>query len=330
MEKLMKTWLSEKLNIKYPIIMAPMFLVSNKEMLITAHHSGITGCIPSLNFRTNESLDQALTEIHQATDGNFGVNLIANKSNLYLKDHLKITIKNKPKFIITSLGNPVEIIRQAHEHNILVFCDVVDLQYAKKVAAAGADAIIAVNSGAGGHAGPLPSSILVPQLTTALDLPIINAGGVASGQALLSAITLGAQGVSMGTPFIASAECKVSAEYKQAIIDYGAADIAMTTKLSGTPCTVIKTPYVKKIGLEQNIIEKTLQKNKRLKKMIKTLTYYKGTKLLEKAAFSSSYKTLWCAGPSLEGVSEIRPIKEIVETLMQEVEQQTVKLKDVL
>ena len=131
-------------------------------------------------------------------------------------------------------------------------------------------------------------------------------------------LDLGAEGISMGSIFIASEECGVSQEYKQACIDFGAKDIVMTTKLSGTPCTVIKTPYIEKIGTKQNFLERILNKNKRLKKWVKALTFYKGMKSLEKAAFSATYKSVWCAGPSIENVKEILPINKIVSNLIEE------------
>ena len=182
----------------------------------------------------------------------------------------------------------------------------------------GADALIAVNSGAGGHAGPVAASILIPMLQEATNLPIINAGGVGTGAGLLSVLALGAEGVSMGSPFIATLESGVNDDYKQAILDYGAKDIVMTSKISGTPCTVIKTPFVEKIGTDQNFVEEFLNKNKKLKKYAKMLTYYKGMKLLEKAAFSATYKSIWCAGPTIEFVSQKESVSDIISRLEKE------------
>jgi nitronate monooxygenase len=129
---------------------------------------------------------------------------------------------------------------------------------------------------------------------------------------------LGAAGVSMGSVFIASEEAPVSKEYKEACVNYGAKDIVMTTKLSGTPCTVINTPYVQKVGTQQNWFERLLNRNKRLKKWLKALVFVRGMKSLQKAAFSSTYKTVWCAGPSIEHVTSIRKIHDIVEQLKRE------------
>lgn len=315
---MIKNWLTETFSLQYPIIMAPMFLVSNEAMLISAAKAGIMGCIPSLNFRAPEDFQRALISLKENCPGPFGVNLIVNKSNIHLKSHLETLRENPPAFIITSLGSPREVINSLKPLGVKVFCDVVDLEYALKVEQMGADSLIAVNSGAGGHAGPTPASILVPQLNKHTSLPIISAGGVGTGKGLLSTLALGASGVSMGSPFIACSESPVTNEYKQAVVDFGAKDIAFTTKISGTPCTVIKTDYVKKIGLEQNVLESFLNKNKALKKYAKILTYYKGMKLLEKAAFSASYKSVWCAGPSIEFVDRIEPVQAIIDRLVQE------------
>ena len=122
----------------------------------------------------------------------------------------------------------------------------------------------------------------------------------------------------MGSPFIATTEAPVSDEYKQACVDYGAKDIVLTTKISGSPCTVINTPYVQKIGTQQNAFERILSKNKRLKKYVKMLTYSKGMKSVEKAAFSATYKTVWCAGPSIEYTKSIESVSTIIERLKRE------------
>ncbi|MCS6955107.1 MAG: nitronate monooxygenase [Candidatus Calescibacterium sp.] len=316
-ESRVKTALTEMLNISYPIIMAPMFLVSNAKMVIQACENGIAGCFPALNYRTDKELRKALDEIKTSTKNAFGVNIITNKSNIRLKENLYACLDYEVPFIITSLGSPEIVIKEGHRKGIKVFCDVIDIDYAKKVERLGADALIAVNNLAGGHAGNLPPEVLIPLLVKNCSIPVISAGGAGDGKSIKKMLDLGACGVSIGTIFIASVEAPVTQEYKQACVDYGKDDIVLTTKLSGTPCTVINTPYVQKIGTKQNWLERILNKNKRLKKYVKMLTFYKGMKMLERAAFSATYQTMWCAGPSIEYVKAIRPIKEIVEDLTQ-------------
>ncbi len=313
-----KTWMTDEFKIKYPIILAPMFLISNFEMMKAASEAGIMGCLPALNFRNPEEFQAAARNFKKNSTGAWGVNLIVNKSNIYLKKQIDICAEEKPNFIITSLGSPKDVIAKLKPLGIKIFCDVVDLSYSKKVEEMGADALIAVNSGAGGHAGDIPAGILIPLLKLNCKLPVISAGSVGNGAGLLSILSLGADGISVGSPFIATKESPVNKEYKQACVDYGAGDIVFTTKISGTPCSVINTPYVKSIGTEQNFLERYLNKNKQLKKYAKMLTSYKGMKLMEKAAFSASYKTVWCAGPSIEFTKEISSVKKVVDLMIEE------------
>lgn len=317
----MKTALTELLNIDYPIIMAPMFLVSNTDMIVAALESGITGCIPALNFRTIEELERGIKEIKSRSTKPFGINLIVNKSNIHAQKQLHKCLDLGVNYFITSLGSPEEVIRESKKLGIKVFCDVIEENYAKKVEDLGADGVIAVNSGAGGHLGNIPASVLIPALKSKCNIPIISAGGVGTGAGILSMLALGADGVSMGSPFIATTEAPVSEDYKMACVEYGAEDIVVTTKLSGSRCTVINTPYVKKIGTDQNIVEGFLNQNKKLKKYAKMLTYYRGMKMLEKAAFGASYQTVWCAGSSIEFTKKIEPAGEIVARLVREMEE---------
>ena len=324
----MKTALTDLLGIELPIIMAPMFLVTNVEMIVNAGESGIAGCIPALNFRTIEELEKGLKEIKARTSKPFGVNLIVNKSNVLAKKQLHKCLDMGVNFFITSLGSPEEVIKESKKFGIKVFCDVIEENYAKKVEDLGADGIIAVNNGAGGHLGNIPATVLVPALKKRCQIPVISAGGVGTGSGILSMLALGADGLSIGTPFIATKESSVNEDYKKACIDYSAKDIVVTTKLSGSRCTVINTPYVQKIGTEQNIIESVLSKNKQLKKYAKMLTYYKGMKALEKAAFGANYNSVWCAGTSVEFTNEIGTVKSIVDRLkleMTEAEQNLLK-----
>ena len=311
-----KTSLIQLLNVKYPIIMAPMFLVTNTNMMTEAMNSGVAACIPALNFRTDEQFREAIQEIRtNTTSTGLGINLIVNKSNIKMKQQLKTCIELGVDFIITSLGSPKDVIEQCKPKGIKVFCDVVDEKFAKKVEELGADAVIAVNCNAGGHAGKLTPEEIIPLLNKHCNIPVISAGGIGTKDGIKTIMSLGAVGLSIGSPFIACEEAHISQEYKQACVDYGKEDIVFTTKISGTPCTVINTPYVQKTGTTQNWLEKLMSKNKKIKKWVKMITYFKGMKSVENAAFSSTYKTVWCAGPSIEHTKEILPIKEIIKRL---------------
>ena len=314
-----KESLTSLLKITHPIIIAPMFLVSNTKMVIEGMKSGIAGCIPALNYRTLEELRVAIIELKEAkvAGGSFGFNLIVNKSNVKYKEQLRILCEEKVDFIITSLGSPEETIKEAHKVGILVFCDVTDLSFARKVESLKADALIAVNNLAGGHRGDIDPEALIKALNENTSLPVISAGGVGNKADIDKMLSYGAVGVSVGSPFIASNESGVSQEYKQACVDFGAKDIIMTERISGTPCTVINTPYVQKVGTKQPWIERFLYKNKSLKKWVKMFRFYIGMKATEKAATQVTYKTVWVAGPSIEDTKAILPLADIVKKLVQ-------------
>lgn len=309
------------LGMNFPLILAPMFLVTNEKMVLEAIKAGATGAIPAHNYRTTDELREAIRSIKSKTTGPFGINLIVNKSNTYYLEQLRVCCEEKVTFLITSLGSPELCIKQAHAKGVKVFCDVVDVEYARKVEFLGADALIAVNNQAGGHAGNLSPKELLTSLSQHCTIPVIAAGGVGNGKTMREMMDLGAVGVSVGTVFIATKECEVSEEYKQACIQYGARDIKMSTRLSGTPCTVINTPYVQKTGTEQGWLTKLLQRNKGLKKWVKALTFLRGMKSLKEAAFTNTYKTIWCAGPSIEYVKEIRSVGDLISGMRDEFEQ---------
>lgn len=314
------------LNIDFPVIMAPMFLVSNEAMMRSAIRNGIMGVFPTLNYRKEGALDDIINNLHleilsnDGKPGNFGVNLIVQKSNPLYKKHLEICVARKTPFYITSLGNPEEVIRRAHEYGGKVFCDVTNIIHAEKCASLNCDGFIAVGSGAGGHAGPHPNYILVPALKKAFPhIPVVAAGGIASGDAFLSMLACGASGVSIGTRFIASEEAGVPMDYKEAVTHYGMEDIVMTERLSGTPCSVINTPAAQKLGTKQNWFERIMSRNPRTKKYFKMLVNVRGLKKLEDALKPGNYNNLWCAGQSVEMIDTILSCENIISNLKEEI-----------
>ncbi len=319
------TAITAQLNIRFPIFMAPMFLVSNETMMQAAIRNGIAGVFPSLNFRNEGELDAVLGRLqkfkteNRESRGSYGVNLIVQKTNPLYSRHLDSCVRFQVPFYITSLGNPREVIEKAHDYGAKVYCDVTNLEHAAKGASLGADGFIAVGQGAGGHAGPFPLSVLIPALKRDFPVvPVIAAGGIATGSGIVSMLAAGAEAVSIGTRFIASAEAGVSEAYKQSILDSGMKDIVMTTRISGTPCTIVNTPYAKKIGYEQNRIEKFLSNNPRTRKYYKMLVQMRGMQKLEQAVKPGNYNNLWCAGQSVEMIDDIRSCSEIITVLIRE------------
>ncbi|HEY1040212.1 MAG TPA: nitronate monooxygenase [Bacteroidia bacterium] len=322
----------ELLKIDFPLIMAPMFLVSNKEMMEAGISAGIMSTFPSLNYRKSEELAALLDELNRFAlnnpGGSYGVNLIVQKTNIYYEKHLEICIEKKVPFYITSLGNPEKVIKAAHAYGAKVFCDVTTIEHAQKCYDNGCDGFIAVGQGAGGHAGPNPLQVLVPALKRKFPgVPIVAAGGITDGEALLSMQILGADAVSVGTRFIASEEAKVSSEYKNAIVKASMDDIVMTTKLSGTPATIINTPSARALGYEQNWFEKFMTWSPKAKKWFKMLVQVRGMKKLEQSILPNNYLQLWCAGKSAELINSIEPCSVIIENIKREYAQCIERLK---
>ena len=301
-----------------PIIAAPMFLVSNEPMVVEASNNGALGAAPSLNWRTPEAFDAALEKIRGGTNRPYAINLIVNKSNLRFDQDLEIVRKHKVPMVITSLGNPQKVIEVVHSYGGKVFCDVVDLKYALKVQEQGADGVVAVSIGAGGHAGNVSPLVLIPYLKEHLRIPVVAAGGIATGRQILAAMALGADAVQIGTRFIATTEAAVSQDYKDAILKAEPEDIVMTRRISGTPAAVINTPYIQKIGLDLSPLEKFLRKYPVTAKYVKLFRYIRGTRSLEDAAGKTTWKTVWSAGQGVGLIHDVKPTAEVVKTLVRE------------
>jgi len=316
--KPIETDFTKLLGCRYPIIAGPMFLVSDENLVSAVSIAGGLGAMPSLNWRTTDKFRDAVQAVKSRTPNAFGVNLIVNQANARQKPDLEVCATERVPLVITSLGNPKETIRRMHEVGCKVFCDVTTLEYAKKVEDLGADGVIAVSAGAGGHAGPISPMVLVPFLKRHLKIPVIAAGGIATGEQMAAALTLGASAVQIGTRFIATIEAKVDQSYKAAILGASPEDIVMTEKLSGTPAAVIKTPYVMKQGLTLNPLERALLKSPRTKKYMKLARAYIGSKLLEKGATAPTWKEVWSAGQGVGLIDDIAPAADIVERLMSE------------
>jgi len=229
-----ETSLSKRLGLRYPMVVAPMFLISQKEMLVAAAAAGILGTMPSLNCRTQDDFHQTLEWVRARTDRPFGINItIGMNTPERIEADLALCEAYRVPVIITSYGNPADIVRRAHEYGAMVFHDVINLRHAKKAAGAGVDAIIGVAAGAGGHAGTTSPFTLIPYLSRRLSLPIISAGCISGGQQMAAAMSLGAQLVYMGTRFIASTESAAPEQYKQSVINGQPEDIVYTNEVSG-------------------------------------------------------------------------------------------------
>lgn len=318
MVTIINTDFARLMNIDVPIIAAPMFLVSNTDLVVEASEAGGIGTFPALNYRPIEKYAEALKNIKSRTKKPIGINIIVNKSNTRQNEDLKVALDHGVDLFITSLGSPKKVIEEAHKNGAKVLCDVTNLEHALKVQDMGADGVIAVGAGAGGHAGPISPLVLIPWLKSELTIPIIAAGGISHGSMIAACLALGASGVSIGTRFIASHEAQVDAQYKQAIINSTPEDIVMTTRVSGTPAAVINTPYIQKLGTDLPWALRVLKENKTTKKYMVPLIHLMGMKTLEAAATRPTWKTVWTAGQSVGLVDDILSVKDIYAKLLKE------------
>lgn len=313
-----ETDFTKMMNCRLPIIGAPMFLVSNVEMVVAISEAGGVGTFPALNYRPIEAYRDAVKQMRARTRNPIGVNIIVNKSNTRQADDVRYALDAGVDLFITSLGSPASVIKEAHKQGAKVVCDVTNLEHALKVQDLGADGVIAVGAGAGGHAGPISPLVLVPWLKEKLSIPVISAGGIATGSQIAASLALGASAVSVGTRFIASVEATVDQTYKDAVVSSTPEDIVMTTRVSGTPAAVIRTPFIEKMGTDLPLALRLLKENKHTKKYAVPLIHALGMKSLEDAATKPTWKTVWTAGQSVGLVHDILPCAQIVERLADE------------
>ncbi|RZA00842.1 MAG: nitronate monooxygenase [Proteobacteria bacterium] len=318
MEKKISTAFTELLNCEYPIIAGPMFLVSDETLVTAVAEGGGVGGMPSLNWRKAEEFRAAIRKVKAGTQKPFAINIIVNKSNVRQAIDLDICAEEKVPLLITSLGNPKDVIKRMHEVGGKVFCDVTNLAYAQKVQDLGADGVIAVSAGAGGHAGPTSPLVLLPYLKKHLTIPVVAAGGIANGAQMAAALLLGASAVQVGTRFIASTEAKVDQKYKDAILKSEPEDIVLTQRISGTPAAVIRTPYIDKVGLELSGFENFLLKHELTKKYAKMARSLIGAAALQKAASQTTWKEVWSAGQGVGLIDDILPAAEIIQRMVRE------------
>ncbi|MBU2511900.1 nitronate monooxygenase [bacterium] len=230
--KSIETELTKLLGIRYPIIGAPMFLVSYEALTIAVSDAGGLGMFPLPNYRTIEDLETALKNIRNATDKPIGVNIHLS-GKFPWKDQLALCLEYGVNFFITSLGDPSLIIEDVHKSGGLVFADVISLKHGLRAKERGVDGLVAVAAGAGGHGGKIPTIVLVPYLKENTGLPIIAAGGVSTGYQLAASLCLGACGAITGTRLLATHEADISDDYKQAVIDTEPEGITCTDRLTG-------------------------------------------------------------------------------------------------
>jgi nitronate monooxygenase len=235
-----------------PLIGSPMFIISRPELVIAQCRAGIVGAFPSLNARPSGVFEQWLQQLGETLterDAPFAVNLIVHRSNARLEEDLALCVQYKVPIVITSLGAREDVNAAIHSYGGIVFHDVIDNRFARKAIEKGADGLIAVAAGAGGHAGTLSPFALVEEIRAWFDGPLALSGALATGRSIAAARVLGADLGYMGSAFIATEEANADAAYKQAIVDYGAADIVYSNLFTGVHGNYLK-PSILAAGMD--------------------------------------------------------------------------------
>jgi nitronate monooxygenase len=290
-----------------PVICAPMFIVSNPELVIAQCKGGVIGSFPALNARPKEMLDEWLTRIKAALADDpdaapFAVNQIIHQSNERLEYDMALCVKHEVPLIITSLRAPNEIVPHVHAYGGQVFHDVISVRHAEKALEAGVDGLILVCTGAGGHAGTLSPFALVGEIRKFYDGPIALSGAIANGSAILAAQAMGADFAYIGTRFIATREGNAQEAYKQAIVDSAAVDVVYTPYFTG-----VHGNYLKKSILAAGLDPENLPDKD------KTSMNFGSA-----AGAAKAWKDIWGAGQGVGTIDDIPPAAELIARLKQE------------
>ncbi len=291
-------------RLRLPVVAAPMFLVSNPQLVLACCHSGVLGSFPALNQRESSGFKAWLEEIDaglKADSAPYAVNLIVHGSNPRLQADLAICVEHKVPVVITSLGAVKEVVDAVHSYGGLVFHDVTTRRHAEKAAEAGVDGLIAVAAGAGGHAGTWSPVALIAEIRQFFDKTLLLSGCLNHGHEVLAAQLLGADLAYMGTRFIATRESNADADYKQMILDARAADIVHTPAVSGVPASFMRQS-LERAGYDLARLQDKGDVNY-------------GEKLKPISDEAKAWKTVWSAGQGVGGIADVPSVAELVARL---------------
>ncbi|MEY4099856.1 MAG: hypothetical protein RL300_1027 [Pseudomonadota bacterium] len=295
----------------FPVIGSPLFIISNPKLVIAQCTAGVVGSIPALNARPAEQLEEWLIEITEALAAfrqahpdqpvaPFAINQIVHKSNERLEHDMALCVKYKVPIIITSLGAREDINAAAHSYGGVVLHDVINNKHARKAIEKGADGLIAVAAGAGGHAGLKSPFALVQEIRQWFDGPLALSGAIATGDAVLAAQAMGADFAYIGSAFIATDEARASQAYKQAIVDSNSDDIVYSNLFTGVHGNYL-APSIRAAGLDPE----------HLPESDPTKMNFAGDK-------SKAWKDIWGCGQGIGAVDKIQSAGDFVAQLKRE------------
>ncbi len=309
--------LKTQLGIEVPVICGPMYPGSNPELVAAVSDAGGMGVVQpiSMTHIYKHDFRAGLRLIKSLTDKPFGVNFtLMDGVKAYEKRNrqwMDIAIDEGVKFFLTSLGNPKPIVKIAQENGLVVYHDVTTAKFAAKAADAGVDGLNCVNNRAGGQTGQVSPEQMLEELG-AYGLPLVCAGGVGDELDYQRMLSAGYAGVQLGTRFLATRECQIPDDYKQAIVDHGEDDIVWTNKLAGTFSSVIRTPDMEKLGLRVGPITSRLLQNRKTKKITRMLLLLRSTQRYKKVALDPGYAHYWQAGKGIGNISAVESAADVV------------------
>ena len=300
-------------QLRLPIVASPMFIVSTPKLVIAQCISGIVGSFPALNARPASMLDEWLHEITEALGAwnqahpeqpaaPFAVNQIVHRSNDRVEHDMEMCAKWKVPIIITSLGARVELNDQVHSWGGVTLHDVIDDRFARKAIEKGADGIIAVAAGAGGHAGRWSPFALIQEIRAWFDGPLILSGAIANGGSVLAAQAAGADLAYIGSPFIATDEANAPDGYKQAIVESGAADIIYSDLFTGVHGNYLRSSIVG-AGLDPDNLAAGSPDT---------------MKFGADGSKAKAWRDIWGSGQGIGIIDDVRPVAAYVDLLEQQ------------
>lgn len=315
---LLDTPLTRALGIEVPLICGAMFPCSNPELVAAVSEAGGIGVIQPLSLTYVHGYDfrEGLALIRRLTAKPIGMNVLIEQSSRAYMDRMRhfvdLALDGGVRFFVTSLGNPRWVVERVRDAGGIVYHDVTERKWAEKGLAGGVQGLIAVNNRAGGHAGGRSAEQLFADLS-GCGVPLVCAGGVGDAAGFVAALRMGYAGVQLGTRFIATDECRAAPEYKQAIVKAEAQDIVLTERVTGVPLSVIRTPYVDRVGTRAGPVARWMLRHRRTKHFIRTVYALRSAWALKRSLMDSgSSNDYWQAGKSVAGIDSIVPAGTIV------------------
>jgi nitronate monooxygenase len=288
-----------------PVMAGPMFIASTPALVVAQCRAGVIGAMPALNARTSELLDADLTQIRRSLDGSpapYAINLVCHRTNARLEADLAVIVNHRVPIVVLALGADPRVVAAVHGYGGLVFNDVASDYHARKCADTGVDGIIAVAAGAGGHTGSISPFALTQEIREWWRGPLLLAGCIATGRAILAAQALGANFAYIGSPFLACAEANTAAAFKQMIVGGQAADLIVTRAFTGARASFL-VPSLRANGLDPEAIA-----NKNPERV----------DISGEASQGKPWRDIWSAGQGIGAIKAALPAGEWIAALAQD------------